>query len=366
VDRLHQISSLEAVVHAHILTGRRGCRLPDPVVGAIIERGLFRIWIPRRYGGAELSLPEALQIYEAAARLDGSLGWSVMIGSGGGLFAAYLEPQVAAALFEPHASVVAGSGAPSGTAERVAGGYRVSGRWRYASGADYATVFTANCHVTERDSPVMSAGQPLIRAMALDPKDVIIHRTWDTSGLRATGSHDIEVIQAFVPTNATFSVFADLPLETGPLYRVPFGTLTELPVSAVALGIAEHALEEFVSLAHAKRPAGSAVPLDRLEAVQASVRTVRRRIGAAQRALYEQAHRVWHATVTSGRPDENTLRACTEGSVRLVRKLVSAIADLVPLSGMNALQAEDPFAVTWRDLEAVAAHHSVSPVNLLS
>jgi alkylation response protein AidB-like acyl-CoA dehydrogenase len=338
--------------------------LPEPVVAAIVERGLFRLWIPRRYGGAELSLPEALEVYEAAARLDGSFGWSVMIGSGGGLFAAYLEPQIAAALFEPRAAVVAGSGAPTGTAERVAGGYRVSGRWRYASGAHYATVFTANCRVTELGSPVMSAGEPLIRAMALDPRDVIIHRTWDTSGLRATGSHDIEVVQAFVPSNATFSVFADPPLETGPLYRIPFGTLTELPVSAVALGIAEHALEEFVSLAHAKRPASSSVPLDRQETVQASLRRARRGLADAQRVLYEHAHRVWNATVASGRPDEDTVRACTEGSVRLVRALVSAIAELVPLSGMNALHAEDPFAITWRDLEAVAAHYSVSPINL--
>jgi len=109
--------------------GDRLARLPKYVVRALTQHGLFRLWIPKRCGGFELDLPEALQIYEAAARLDGSIGWAVMIGSGGGLFAAYLDSPTASSIYARPESVVAGSGAPDGRAFREKGGYRVSGCW---------------------------------------------------------------------------------------------------------------------------------------------------------------------------------------------------------------------------------------------
>lgn len=360
---LAHVASLGATVHAQMPTGRRDCRLPEPLVQGLVEHGLFRLWIPQRYGGFELSLTAALQVYEAAARLDGSFGWAVMIGSGGGLFAAYLESETAGALFAPRAAVVAGSGMPTGTAERVPGGYRATGRWRYASGADYATVFTANCRITEHGNPVRSGAEPLVRAMSFHPKDVIIHRTWDTVGLRATGSHDIEVGNTFVPERATFSVITDQPLEPGRLYRLPFGTLTELPVCAVALGVAQHALDEFESLARTKPAPGLAGPLEHLDVVRHTLAATHATIDDARRKLYEQAATAWDATQAGRRPEQQTVDGCTAVSIAVVRSLVAAITDLVPLAGMNALHVGDPFAIAWRDLEAVAAHYSVSPIS---
>ncbi len=363
---LSRLAGLAPLVRAHRDDGRRARRLPQPLVDAINEHGLFRLWVPQRYGGHEMPLPEALEIYEAAARLDGSFGWSVMIGAGGGLFAAYLPPAGARALFSARGAVVAGSGAAGGVADRISGGYRVRGRWRYASGAEYATIFTANCRVTERGQPVLAGTEPLIRAMAFDPKDVTIHRTWNTSGLRATGSHDIEVSDVFVPAGETFSVITDSPRESGPLYRIPFGTLTELPVSAVALGIAQNALAEFAALAQSKRVAAVDAPLARLAAVQDAMRAARAGIDQARRTLYQHARLIWDAAATVGQADRGALDDCTRACVHQVRSLVAAIADLVPLAGMNALQIDDAFAIGWRDLEATAAHYSVSPLCLSS
>src|SRR5690606_5347917 len=113
-----------------------------------------------------------------------------------------------------------GSGAPEGRAEEVAGGYRICGRWRYASGAHHASVFTASCIVTRGGEPVHDADERvLIRAMAFEPAQVRIIETWDTSGLRGTGSHNFEVRDAFVPQRCSFSVF-DVPREPGPIYRL--------------------------------------------------------------------------------------------------------------------------------------------------
>jgi len=307
-----------------------------------------------------MPLPAALGIHEAVAQLDGSTGWAVTIGSGGGLFAARLAAPVAQRLFAAADAVVAGSGAPSGTALRVPGDYRVTGRWRSASGADHASVFTANCRVSgDGRWPT-----PLIRAMAFAPADVHIHRTRDSSGLRATGSHDIEVRDVFVPQEMSFSVFTDPVRESGPLYRLAFATLTELPVSAVALGIARRACEEFAALAQAKCAPGGTVALLGLDLVQAALRRARDVVANAAREQHEQATAVWDEALAGIRPEPHVAAARTEACVRRVRSLVTAVGELAPLAGMNALQSDDPFAVAWQDLNAAAAHYSVSPLQL--
>ncbi len=355
------IDALEPLLRAEMPAGRRAARLPDAVAAELFRLGLFRLWIPRRYGGLELPLTAALAVYEAVARRDGSVGWSVMIGAGGGLFAALLDPGVADRLFAGPRALVAGSGAAAGIARRVSGGYRVSGRWRYASGADHASVFTANCRVP--DSGQDPAAAP-VRAMAFAPEAVRIHRTWDSSGLCATGSHDIAVDEVFVPEAMSFSVHGDPPRETGPLYGMPFATLTELPVSAVALGIARRACEEFASLAQAKCAPGSTVRLGELDLAQAALRRARETIAAASAALQEQAALAWSEALAGSRPAPHLAALRTAACVEGIRALVGAVGELAPLAGMNALQRDDPFAVAWQDLNAAAAHYSVSPLQL--
>jgi len=358
---LAAIAMLDPLLRAEMPAGRRAARLPGAVAAELFRLGLFRLWIPRRFGGLELPLPAALAVYEAVARRDGSAGWSVMIGAGGGLFAALLAPGVAQRLFAGPRALVAGSGAPAGIARRVAGGYRISGRWRYASGADHASVFTANCRVPgDGQDP---AATP-VRAMAFAPRDVRIHRTWDSSGLCATGSHDIEVRDAFVPEEMSFSVLGDPPRETGPLYGMPFATLTERPVSAVALGIARRACEEFASLAQAKCAPGSTVRLGELDLVRAALHRARETIGVAGAGLHEQAALAWSEALAGNRPAPQRAAARTAACVERIRAVVGAVGELVPLAGMNALQRDDPFAVAWQDLNAAAAHYSVSPLQL--
>src|SRR5690606_40743219 len=118
---------LRALIGDEALYADRFAALSERVTSRLIRHRLFRLWIPRCYDVLELALCDALTIYHAAARIDGSLGWAVMIGAGGGLFAAFLEPESAREIFGPEAAVIAGSGAPDGRAERVPGGYRARG-----------------------------------------------------------------------------------------------------------------------------------------------------------------------------------------------------------------------------------------------
>jgi alkylation response protein AidB-like acyl-CoA dehydrogenase len=337
-------------------------QLPEPVVQALTELRLFRLWIPRRFGGFELPLPRALAIYEAAGRVDGSVGWAVMIGAGGGLFAAYLDPALASDLFAAANAVVAGSGAPEGRAERVAGGYRVNGHWRYASGAHYATVFTANCVVTQDGKAFADAeGKPLIRAMAFAPSQVAILPCWDTSGMRGTGSHDFEVRDAWVPDQQSFSVLTDAPREAGALYRLPFEVLTELPITAVALGIARHALDAFVVLARQKKPHGSDRSLADDASVQIQYASSHAQWRLAQGALYSLAEDSWRAALDDRSLGTHERAQITASCALCVSQLSAAVRDLTRLAGMSAIAVNNELARSSRDLQALAAHASVSP-----
>lgn len=348
----------------------RCARLPQPVVDELKGAGLFRLWIPRRFGGLELELADALRVYEAAAIIDGSVGWAVMIGSGGGLFAAYLAPDAAQELFGPADALIAGSGSPDGRADSVAGGYRVAGRWKYASGAHYATTFTANCVLYRDGQPLRGAsGEPVIRAMSFPPSEVTIVPTWDAGGMRGTGSHDFEVRNSFVAEQRTFSVLTDPPREPGVLYRLPFTVLTELPVTAVAVGIARHALEAFAAFAASKRTrsvAGAANAADSPPTLAGEADVQRQyaeshaRYSMVHSHLYSLARDCWETVATGGTLTAVQLAEISAGCALGVAELHRAIGDLARLAGMTAILGESEFARAWRDLQTLGAHISVS------
>lgn len=362
---LARVHDLTPLWRRHAPEAERLTRLPDEVVRSLIELELFRLWIPQRHGGFELDLPHTLQIYEAVAAVDGSVGWAVMIGAGGGLFAAYLDADAADRIFAQKQALIAGSGAPDGRAERVAGGYRASGRWCYASGAHYASTFTANCVVTSEGVPITNPdGTPLIRAMAFTPAQVTIIPTWNVSGLRGTGSHDFEVVDAFVPEQHTFSVFTDSPRESGPLYRLPFDVLTQLPIAAVALGIAGHALRSFATLARSKKSSVLRTALIEDPLAQSRYAESHAQWRFAQARVHALAAVVWRQALANHELAARELAEITTACCLCLSQLYAAIGALAQLAGMTAIAMEDEFARAWRDLQALSAHVSISPYRL--
>jgi alkylation response protein AidB-like acyl-CoA dehydrogenase len=362
---LHRLDSLALEFAPHFSAAERCARLPPQICDPLLHEGFFRLWIPAAHGGLELPLADALQIYEAAAALDGSLGWAVMIGAGGGLFAAWLPFDGAQQLFAPAAALVAGSGSPTGFAERVPGGYRVRGAWRFASGAHYASVFTAACVVTAGGSPVLDAqAKPLIRAMSIAPAEVHILDTWDATGMRGTGSHDFEVRDALVPEHHSFSVLTDAPRATGPLYRLPFAVLTELPVSAVGLGIARHALREFALSATQSTTQSTTQSATQSAAVSMRFAQAQAVLALAAAAVAQLADEAWRTVAAGGRLDATQLARITATCCVSQEQLRAAIGALAGVAGMRAIDRNSGFSRAWRDLQTLGAHGSLAPQRL--
>jgi alkylation response protein AidB-like acyl-CoA dehydrogenase len=238
------VRALHREIRAAAADGDRRGAVPDAVVERLRELGVFRMVVPRRLGGLGLGPAELVRVSEELGYADGSTGWVAMIGAATGIALAYLDPEVAREMLADPRFLIAGVAAPIGTADPVDCGYRVTGRWPFASGCRHATWLVGGCRVT--------GDRPGVRMIIMSAADVRIHDgTWDTAGLRGTGSHDIEADGVFVPAARSFSLAGPPPL------GFPAFAMLALGIGAVALGIARAAIDEFTGVATAKRIAAS-------------------------------------------------------------------------------------------------------------
>jgi len=364
---LVRLGELAPLFRQSAAEAERLARLPQPVVRALQRYGLFRLWVPKKCAGFELDLGEALEVFEAAARLDGSIGWAVMMGCQGGLFASPLDATTANSLFARPESVIATAMAPEGRAVRVEGGYRVTGCWHYVTGAPYATAFLANCIFVESGTLVFGdKGRPNTRAVLLDASQVSIVPSWDASGLRGTGSDDFEVRDVLVPEQRTFSLTQPTSREPGALYRLPLNAVTELAITAIALGIAQHALDEFAVVTRTKKApsGGQGASLGDDPGVHTRYAEARATWGLIKAGVEALARRVWRDALATRTASHIESSEVTATCALAVAKLRAAVSELVALVGMNAIQPDSELARAWRDLQALAAHGAVSPRNL--
>ncbi|MEN3026929.1 MAG: acyl-CoA dehydrogenase family protein [Chlorobiota bacterium] len=310
--------------------------VPGEVVEWLVRRRMFKLFVPKAFGGREESLSSAVRLYEALAEVDGSVAWLVQIGAGGGFFVPSFAPEVAQQFFSADGAVIAGSGTVGGVACRVSGGYRVSGRWRYASGAQYATLFTANARVQETGA---------VRAFAWLPEQVRLERDWRALGMRATSSWSFTVDDVFVPEEWSFVVGQKLWEPGLSVYELPFSFFASASIGAVALGLARAFFRELEAL---ERPAAIRALLPRW------------------RELLEYARQVFHATVEWAEESAAAGRLSLGQGQRgewILREAAwvvrQCVLEALPAAGMAAILEGTAIGRVARDLLTVAQHHAL-------
>ena len=334
--------------------GMEQARTIDPMLlDYIYEHKLFKQFVPKSLGGLMLPLPEALRAFEKASWIDGSFGWLVTIGSGGGFFSATLPSEQARELFGHDKAVVAGSGHPNGIARQVEGGYLVNGRWSTCSGATFASVFTANCRIAGDDGQVTKDSP--YRSFAFLPDQIEIIHDWNAFGMRATDSHSIAVQQAFVPAERTFDIMSP-PRFDDPIFRYPFMAFAQTSFGAVSLGIGRHFVEEAASFADSKTAEWSESKPERLTALRARIESQSHALASASSRFYAIVDETWPEFVQTG-----VLTTEQEGEIARLSQQAAKVAlaaahDIFPLLGMAALMEDHPLNRTWRDLHTVTQH----------
>jgi alkylation response protein AidB-like acyl-CoA dehydrogenase len=353
---LDAIEKLAPLVEQHRASFDRDRRLPDIVFRALAEAGLFRLWLPAAMGGAELSPTEFMRVVEAASAMDGSIGWIVANGGGMSRVGGYLPESVTSEWFaDPLAFIVSATGAV-GSAQPVAGGYRVTGRWPFGSGASHATRFMGLSAV--RDGSDTS--QPPI-CCYFAPEQVTVHDTWHVSGLRGTGSSDFEVKDAFVPADHTHDFIAPSPTQPGIIYRIPGLSIFPWSISGTSLGIAGGAMAAFTKQAMQGKPRPGAARLVDREMVHSVVGRAEAILGAA-RAFLEEA--MTELLTALDEQDDRLMRArarlriacayAAEGSVNIVQMLTTE-------AGASSIFESSRLERAGRDINAAVKHIAMSP-----
>lgn len=352
---LEALRGLAPLIAEHRAAFDRDRRLPDAVFGALAGAGLFRLWLPRTLGGPELSPLDFMRVVEAAAALDGSVGW--LVGNGGGMsrVGGYLPTAVARDWFaSPSAFIVSATGAV-GSAEVVNGGYRVTGRWPFGSGSPHASHFMGLATVGGKQA----GGQTLCCYFERD--QVTVHDTWHVSGMRGTGSWHFELRDAFVPTGHVHAFIGDAPTAPGLLYRMPPVSVFSWTVSVVPLGIARGAIDAFGMLAGSKVSAAGLLR-DR-EAVQATVGRAETLHAAARALLVEAMTELMAATDVGGErlvAARSRLRTAGAHAAETALRVVDMLA---ADAGSAAIFESGPLERAIRDVQAAAKHVAMSPAS---
>lgn len=336
-------------------------RMPADLARDMARAGLFRMLVPERYGGREAHPRNFFDALVATAQADGAAGWCLMIGATTGLLSASLPEAYARELYADHPdNITTGVTAPLGKATPVEGGMQVTGRWPFGSASQVSQWICGGSFIVEDGGLRSGPHGPQAMLFFFPAGEVTIHDdTWYTSGLCGTGSHDIEVRDLFVPEGRWVSL-GGRPLIDRPLYRFPTLGLLALGVSAVAMGIACHALEHFKAFADGKVPTGSSRSLALRGSTQQDVARAEALIGAARALTNEAIDEAWDMACQSGGLSLDIKARLRLAATNNAWSAAEAVDRLYHAAGGSAVYSRSPLQRCFRDVHVATQHIMVA------
>jgi 3-hydroxy-9,10-secoandrosta-1,3,5(10)-triene-9,17-dione monooxygenase len=342
-------------------------QLPDATVKSMKTIGSIRLLQPESHGGLEVHPREFAETVMATAALDPAAGWINGVVGVHPYQLAYADPRVADEVWADDVDTwVASPYAPQGLAKPVDDGYIFNGRWQFSSGTDACDWIILGAMIGDADGkPLMP---PHMLHMILPRSDYeIVPDSWDVVGLRGTGSKDVIVKDAFVPTYRTMDAMKVMDgtaqIEAGmtkTLYKMPWSTMFPLGISSATIGICEGALAAHLDYQR-ERVNSSGVAIKDDPYVMHAVGDAAAEIEASRQALLANVDRVYDI-VDAGRDVPFETRAAVRRSqVKAVWRAVAAVDEIFSRSGGNALRMDKPLQRYWRDAHAGVAHAIHTP-----
>ncbi|PRF31340.1 acyl-CoA dehydrogenase [Burkholderia multivorans] len=326
--------------------------VPRDVIALMKRAGIFRAGTPKQFGGDALPPHEFVAMLERIAVADGSAAWVAAFGSANTYLAALpLDTQRMIYASGPD-QVFAGGLYPLQPAQRVPGGYRVSGRWRFASGckgADWIGVGIGGAASEGGGAP----GKPF--TAVFPAAEVEIVENWRVVGMQGTGSHDLALDDTFVADAWTF-VRGGEPTVDEPLYRYPAVAYQAQVHAAVNVGLARAALDLLTAMSGATKTTTGAPRLGDRPYYRAGLAKAEADWRSARAFFYETAEQVW-ASLVAGRPvspsQANLLRLSATHAAQVCAKVVM---QAYQLAGTAAIYRENRLQQLVRDSIVVTQH----------
>ena len=339
-------------------------QVPRETIEELTVSGFFKVLQPARYGGLELTPRTYCEIARTLAEGCMSTAWVYAVIAVHNWQMALFPEQAAQDVWGKDPNIrISSSYMPVGKVKIVPGGYRLSGRWAFSSGSAHCDWVILGANVP----PSTAEGKPEPRNFLVPRTDYRIVDNWDVMGLRATGSNDILVEDAFVPEHRTLCELDMFNLQCpghqhhrAALYRIPFAQLFNRTVSTTSLGTLKRALLEFVNTTKEKRATYTGDRLARDTTIQFVVAQVERildeQILVLERDTRELMEHAGRNTWTLER--RAALGASTTGTVS---RCVEAIDKLMEFSGAKALYRGNAIQQAFLDIHCARAHVANNP-----
>ncbi|XVQ06443.1 acyl-CoA dehydrogenase family protein [Spirillospora sp. CA-255316] len=359
-DLVARATELVPLIREHAAQGSDARQVTPEVVKALEEAGLFRLLVPKRYGGHEASIRTVMDVTAEVARGDGSTGWIVGLVNLATGFTSTFSEQAQEEVFGSNPSPkVCGTFTPGSKSERVDGGYLISGRWPYSSGsflADWATLGI----LIEGDDPL---------AFALVPAEAwTIEPTWYVAGMKGTGSDTIVLEDHFVPAHRVQRIndMAEgrylTPFKDEPMASMPFYTVGAAILVAPQIGLGRHALERTRAKLPDKAVAYTAYQKAKYSpAHQFGVAKAATNLHMAQLLLNQISLDIDRATFERKMPDTETRGRIRNDSGVIAELVNDAIDKLLTANGAGSFAEVNVLNQIWRDSETAARHAIVAP-----
>jgi len=355
---------LRPLLEKNAAQGEADGRIAQESIDALVDAGLFKLAVPKRYGGYQTSMRTLMEVAAAIGEADGGTAWVSTILNGtawlAGLFSEQAQDDVFGA--DP-AARVCGVISPTSTATKVSGGYRVSGKWFFASGSAHASWAIVAIPMPNESGDTVDGGMALVPAI-----DYSIETTWFVAGMKSTGSNCIVMQDAFVPDHRVMSVSNAIeghhatPYTGEALYRSAFVPFLTLNMVGPQLGMGRAALRLVTEKADKKSIAyTNFAKQSDSTAFQLRIAHAAMKLDTAHLHAYRAADDVDNAA-SGGYYLDHTTRARTRADTgRAVEFVVDAINDLLTASGAGSFAEANALQRIWRDSSTSARHAHVIP-----
>lgn len=364
-DLIERAKALRPLLQKNATRTEDERRVPEENIQAIAEAGLFRITVPRRYGGDEVTIRTKLEVSAAIAEGCGSTAWVMTLINVCNWFTSLYPQQAQDEVFgaNPNARV-AGVFAPSARTRRVDGGLIVTGKWYYASGSLHADWGLVGVPV------VNEAGVQIDQGLALIPREQLsVEDTWYVVGMKGTGSNAFVANEVFVPDHRILSlpraIEGDYPTEHKPeeaLYRTAFVPVAVLVLLGPQLGLGRAALQYVIEKAPQRSIAYTSFQKQtdsvtfQLQIAEASVK-----IDTAHLLAYRAAADLDEAAAQNVYPDYITRARVRAYTGSAIRHITEAIDILLTAHGAGSFAQSSPLQRMWRDSNTAARHAVILP-----
>lgn len=320
------------------------------IIEKLKQIGVYRALVPKRFGGNEWSPKQFCELIEQLSKADGSVGWVASFGMSPAYLGSLPEATLAQLYKDSPDIVFAGGIFPPQPAEITDDGVVVSGRWKFSSGCMGADIVGVGIS-PQKDNEAQ--GLPRMAVMPADKAH--IDMTWDTVGLKGTGSHDLVVKDVLVAKEWTF-VRGEPSKLPEPFFKYPSLSLATQVLTVVGIGVAAAAIEEFQKLAPGKSSITGGAEIASRPVTQYEFAQVEAEFKAARVWFYDTMQIVWNEVLAGRTPSAEQISDMRLSCTHVARVCARVTRKIQMLAGMTAIYTHNPFSRFVNDTNVVTQH----------